>query len=471
MTFFDARTCTPEDAADPATSPKILADMARLRPDLRPVIWGNPACPEVLRGWMREAQAAEAAGLAAPVPPSLRELVPPAQQPPTPVPTMPQPSASVEVAGTPDPADAAVMPSPPRGTGTTSPASHGSDSSSDLAADPAGPAPRPPRRGRRRRVGFALLAALVLGAAGGGFVAGWTLSGEIEARKPAVESTVVEVEVPSYAGTTSVPMPDVRGLDETAAREVLADAGISLDIVEMSSREAAGPEGVVVEQSPAFGTTDPEDVALVVSTQALVPEVDGLDSARLIASLGVLGADVEIVTAYVPGAASGTALSITPTTGEPLPSHVTLTVAEASSSIFLTALDRVDGQCSSTSGQINGVTYPDTVSCAADAEGKETSWVLSRVVDSLEATVGVPDAGDPATRVRVEVFADGVLVGSAEAGYGAPAPLVAPVTGALRVTVRTTLLSGDPDGWASEVVLLGDARAVGGAQAITALDP
>lgn len=434
MAFRDARAYTPAEAADPSSAPSLLAEMARLRPDLRPVLWSNPACPEELRGWMQAAQAAEAAGVPAPVylEPVHTERPPRPAEPPVPVPA-PTPAPASPAASTP-------------------------------AADPA--------RRRRRRVLFAAatIAALVLGAAGGGFVAGWTLSGEIEARKPATENTVVEVEVPSYSSLGQVPMPDIRGLDEAAAREVLADAGIPPEVVAVSTREAAGQENVVVEQTPAFGTTNPTAVTLVLSAPALVPQVDGVDAATLVASLGVLGADVELVTAYVPGAAAGTALSITPAPGEPLPTHVTLTVAEASSSIYLDDLDIVDGQCSSTSAQLNGVTYANSLGCSADADGKETSWVVSRVADSLEATVGVSDDGDPTARVRVEVLADGVLVGSIEAGYGAPAALVAPVTGALRVTIRTTLLGADLTSWNSENAILGDVRVVGGADAITVLD-
>lgn len=476
MAFRDAREFSPVEAADPSIPLDLLAEMARQRPDLRPVIWGNPACPEGLRAWMQAARDAEAAG--SPIPAFVAPVSPPPvlAAPPAP-PADSSPGAPFPLPGSPNGAGSLNSPGSPNGpNGPGSPNAPGSPNGPNSPEKPGslekhGSPEKPGNPKRRRRALFAIgvVAALVLGAAGGGFIAGWTLSGEIEARKPATENKVIEVEVPSYSGLSQVPMPDIRGLDETAAREVLADAGIPPEVVEVTSREAAGPENVVVEQTPAFGTTNPTAVALVVSTKALVPAVDGLDASAIVASLAVLGADVEVIAAYVPGATAGSVLSIVPATGEPLPTHVTLTVAEASSSIYLASLDRVDGRCSATSTQIDGLTYDSSLKCSADGDGEESSWVVSRVVDSLEATVGIPDDGDPATRIRVEVLADGVVVATVEAGYGAPTTLVAPVVGALRLTVRSTLLGGSTS-WATEDVVLGDARLVGGADAIKALD-
>lgn len=369
-------------------------------------------------------------------------------------------------------------PPPPPGPGRT-PATHVPDPppapvpatgapATTLAEPP--PHPVPARRSRRPRW-WAVLAVILLavGTLGGGFLLGWTAQGRYLAGTPSVEPTVIEVAMPRYAGSADVLMPDLRGLDEQAAREVLGDVGIDPALVETSERPAAGTPGVVVEQTPAFGTQDPETVRLVLSAPAAVPEVVGRPLSQVQDELSLLGAQVEVVARYVAGTAAGTVVASVPASGQALSDFVTVEVAEAPSSVYLATLDSVEGGCSRGAAQVNGVAYASSVTCSGDSEGRSSSWLIDRVADRLQATVGVPDEDDPSTTLRVDVFADGVPVGGVDAGYGAPSTLDVPVTGALRLTITVRLTSGDDGSWTRGDVALGDARLVGGAETMAAL--
>jgi hypothetical protein len=337
-------------------------------------------------------------------------------------------------------------------------------------AEPVDPAAKA-RRARRRRGRLVAVAIVLLVPAllGGGFLLGWRAQAESLAKTPSVEPTVVEVPVPQYAEGDEVSMPDLRGMAQQDALEVLGDVGIDAGVVTTSERPAAGTPGVVIEQTPAFGTANPATVQLVLSAPATVPDVVGRSLGDVTNDLALLGAQVEVQSTYVPDATAGTVVSSTPASGATLPDLVTVQVAEAASSVYLATLDDVEGGCSTGSAQVNGVTYDSSLSCSGGTEGSSTSWLIDRVADRLEATVGVPDTGDPTTTMRVDVSADGTPVGGVDAVYGSPATLSVPVTGALRLTVTVRLTSAGQDSWSTAYAVLGDARLTGGADAMTAL--
>lgn len=309
---------------------------------------------------------------------------------------------------------------------------------------------------------FALTAAVA-----GGSVLGWSLASGYQSGQVGESAKVIEVPVPRYAADQQVPMPDVRGLDEDAAREVLSDQGIPADTVEVSTREAAGNPGVVIEQTPSFGTINPVSVALVVSVEAKVPDVKGKTGTEITEQLSQLGAQVAVQLRYVAGATPGAVLEISPVVGSPLPDAVALVVAEPSSSVYLADLSAVNGGCSTGEYSVNGASYANSLSCTGSpptATSKtEFAWVTSRAVDSVTGTVGISDSADPASRIQLEMFADGVAVASVTAGYGSPAPLTATTTGALRISITVTDLTAGT-GYSSAAAILGDVRLVGGVE-------
>lgn len=314
----------------------------------------------------------------------------------------------------------------------------------------------PPRLGRRFLT--ILLGALAL--LSGGVVLGWWIGTNLDASRALPSQQTVTVEVPAVPAVSDALMPDLRGIEEQSAREILGDVGVDVAKVKVTTAQAAGPVELVVSQSPAAGSTVTGDVTLVVSSAALVPKLEGVRLEEAQRQLSLLGAEAVLTRAYRAGSTAGTVLAVDPPAGKPLPSRVSLTIADASSSVYIATVDSVVGGCRSGEVEVNGTPYAHAVTCSARTDGSSTAWVISRLADSFTATVGVPDSGDPAAKVRVTVRADGRTVGTATAAYGKPARLAAKVTGALRLEIIATAL--DPD--ASTDAVLGDARLVGGPQ-------
>lgn len=421
--------------SDPATSATDLAAIARDWPDLRPDVAGHPAAYPALCEWIE----AQAGGRGAVAGAGVRE---------------PEVGASswagdVQWAAAADPAGA---------SGATS-------AKSELSARPAAQK----RQWKWKRLLAGGIALLLVAAFAGGIAVGWTVASENQARQVGTVPEIVEVAVPVFDGSDDAVMPDVRGLNEDTAMEVIADSGIPIGAVSVESRPAAGSPGMVIEQSPAFGTRAPDGVELTISTEAVVPVIEGRPAGEVIADLQVLGAEVETSRVYAAGIPAGQAVAIVPASGDVLPARVTIEIAEPSAAIFLATVRAVEGSCSTGSRTVNGVVYEESLSCRAGEDPVDVAWAVSRVVDAVEGVVGVSDDANPADRVRVEVLADGARVALVEAAYGAPAELRATVTGALRVTVRSTLLSATstrPSG----AVILGDVRLVGGAEAMSVLE-
>lgn len=428
------------DAVDPAATHEVLTAIVRDRPDLRALVAINPAASAEVK-----ASIAAASPAGSPDRDAMRRQAQEADEP-----------------------GADVVPAAPE-----------ADPPDEVSQVPADRLRRIGSRGlmlvrlRRRSSVVAIAAACLLAAFAGGAVTGWTAQAEVQSRRVSAEPRVVEVPVNSQADVDGVLMPDVRGMPLDDARQVIGDAGIAVEALTVDEQPAAGPPGTVVAQTPAFDTADPAAVVLTVSTVAVVPAVEGRPGDEVTDEIALLGAEVETVRQYVPGVPAGTAVGVAPAPGQPLPSAVTLTVAEAGGSAFLTSLRAVDGGCSSGPRDINGTTFENTLSCSTGGigqGGQESAWVVGRHVDVLEASVGVPDDAEPGTTVLVEVLADGAVVTTARASYGTSTPLSARVTGALRLGVRVTLLAtGDTSSFSGGSAALGDARLLGSVDGIAAL--
>lgn len=336
---------------------------------------------------------------------------------------------------------------------------------------PETPAAEPTATGRfrrlfeRRRLLLALAwSLLVLGVVGGSIGFGWWLATNTAVASQALAKPEI-VHVPLVNDLESdVLMPDVRGLTPQDALEVLADAGIDASIVTTTSRPAAGTSGVVLQQTPVFGTPEPAAVELVVSEPAVVPDLTGLDRREAINRLVELGARVEQVAVYDPDAAIDRVVGVEPIAGSALPESVTLTVTAAASSVYFSNLDR-DGYCSTSSTlKINGKSYAQGLVCDSSTSGSDTAWQLGNAVDVVTGTLGIPDTEDAASSVRVQILGDGVLLASVDLVYGSSAPIDLRTTGILNLTFRMTALAG-----ASPDVGLGGLLAQGASAPIAAL--
>lgn len=339
------------------------------------------------------------------------------------------------------------------------------DAPPDSAASAvAGSAPRRPwaRHPRWWLAGAVVLLSLAVFA--GGMVAGWRLFDYTASRRVLPEPSVVTVPAIA-AGAAGVTMPDVRGLTEENARQVIADAGITVTL-NVTTKPWAGAAGLVVAQSPVFDTSGPAEVTLTLSVVAKVPttkERTALDVAREVTALG---SQVTMRRQYKPGATPGSVLSITPATGSPLPTEVTITEAQAAESRYLSELRALEGGCSAGEVKISGPTYPHGLACREDGTGQSV-WLLSRAVDSITGQLGVPDTGDPGARAKVEILVDGAVVLTRTVKYGDPPTAVElTTTGALRLTLRITNTSG----LGRTEVALGDVRLVGDGAALRSLE-
>ncbi len=313
-----------------------------------------------------------------------------------------------------------------------------------------------PKRGHTTLVVGALVAVALLS---GGVVLGWWLGASRDAgvSVPTPSTTVVEVPAAMPLGAV---MPDLRGLDSQVAMQVLSDLGVSAAHVKTTSTPAAGSVGRVFTQNPTRGSAIPQDVSLVLSSAATVPKIvgGGLDEAKR--QLSLLGCEVAITRIYRPGAAPGSVLGVEPVEGTTLPERVSLTVADASTSVFLVNVRTKDGSLSRVDASLGGREYANSASASLPKEGRRVTWVIGKNVDGLSAMVGVPDTGHPGDQVEVTVVADGKPVVTVTAAFGQPSPLFATLTGVTQVEiVAKPLASGSPD--APEVVL-GEGRFIGG---------
>lgn len=340
---------------------------------------------------------------------------------------------------------------------------------SELVHVPAEPPHEPPKRRLSAKAHRRLLVAgaaflAVAAIAGGGVALGWWFATSVVvAGQQNPESEIVHVPVGSALGGGTV-MPDVRGLSPETAMSVLADAGVQVSLVTIDTRPAAGARDLVIEQTPVFGSVAPSEVVLIVSAPASVPDVTGLSSDDATNQLIELGARVEQNEVYVPDAELGVVRAVDPAAGSALPEKVTITVTAEPSSVFLSQLER-SGSCSRASPLLmNGVTYDNGMTCQSTASGRETSWQLSKAVDVLSGTIGVPDSTDPGSTARVQVLGDGVQLAQFDVAYGASQPVELRVSGVLRLTIITTTTSGS-----GVDVGFGDFAALGGSAPIAAL--
>jgi hypothetical protein len=326
---------------------------------------------------------------------------------------------------------------------------HGTD-------DPDAPAPTAHRWVRRLRItGLALLA---VGLFVGGAVVGWVLHDE----DPAAVEVVVDRPVNVAGGTAEGTVPDLVGLTAADAQQALLTAGIAGENLSIELTPAAGAQGIVVGQDPAAGATSTGTVVLHVSTPALVPAVVGVAEADANEQLGRLGAELRINRVFDPAAAEGTVLAVDPAVGAPLGGRVTLTIAGPPSSVFLSALDPVEGSCSVGDANVAGTPLPDSLTCSARRDGVEVSYGLNGRVVALEGGFGLENTEGTSPPMRVRIFdQNGTVLVDQTVGFGELRPIATGLGGALRITIEVTLtgpeasLDDPPVGVLAQIRLIG----------------
>jgi hypothetical protein len=328
----------------------------------------------------------------------------------------------------------------------------------------------PPRWLTARRAGWALLVVGLLGAGitGGWVLRGWLAEPEVRVEAPVIDRPVVVAEAADGAGGT----PNVLGLAESDARQVFANLGIGGDDLVVEEVPAAGQAGLVVGQQPEPGAELAGSATLLVSVAATVPEVVGLQEAEARDTLAALGARVVVERVYRDTAAEGTVVAVAPAAGEPLVDAATLQVAGAPSSVFLADLEPVESGCGTVdSATVNASDVGPSLDCQAGSDQPTVAeYLLNRRVTFFEATVGIDDRTSAPAAAVVRVLVDGAVAAEQRIEFGAATPLRVPVSGGLRL--RIEVVFADPTGECCPDrpdVILGDARLVGGPDAIDAL--
>ncbi|WP_328435347.1 PASTA domain-containing protein [Nocardia puris] len=302
-----------------------------------------------------------------------------------------------------------------------------------------------------RRAAAAALALVLIGLFGTGVAVGFWANNTrlahttVDAADATNGGDAPAVDAPAESGA----VPDVRGLTEDVARQVLADSGSSSARVTTDVRPYAGLPGIVIEQQPAFGALNPETVTLTISAPAAVPAVDGRTEAEIRSQLIELGTQPVFVRRYVPDVAPGTVLGIEPAPGQDLTDTVTVTVADSPATAYVSDLRASENGCSTGSYTQAGAKRDNALSCSVNtrpgARPRATMWEFAGAVDELELTFGLPTDTEPGSSVRVEIFVDGRPSGTVDVAFGSTETLTARISGALQVSMVITPVDGKPE--------------------------
>lgn len=282
---------------------------------------------------------------------------------------------------------------------------------------------------------------------------------------PQITTNMVVVS-PETAGSAAAAaaMPDVEGLDEPAARAVLADAGYPTAAISTITKAAAGPPGRVIAQQPAAGAAPgpKPSVTLTLTRSVPMPNMVGQQREQAARTVSAMYAAARIELISTADRPAGTVIGTVPKAGTAMPAEITLQVSDGGTPVPLSDFSPVDqSRCSRAASDqtVNGTTFSTAFSCRPYPSGEGAAYleyVLGRHATYLELTAGTADQA-PATTSRVQVLVDGTAARTYAVTRGKASPIRVAVTGALRVRIEVST----SDAQAS--VVLGDARVVGSA--------
>ncbi|MDP9905604.1 PASTA domain-containing protein [Arthrobacter bambusae] len=304
-----------------------------------------------------------------------------------------------------------------------------------------------------------------------GLILGWVLRGSLFTDESV--ATDKPSQSPGVEAKATLPMPDVRGLSEADARQVLADAGYDASIVKVSKTPSVVSAGTVAAQDPVAGTMQPVSITLSLPSPAVMPEIVGKDVGEASKSLAALGAQPIVKRIFDAKAGPGSVISTDPASGSPLTAAPTLTVASTPASSPLSAL-KGTGSCGSvTSGSVNGTAITTGVRCAGYSKEETTFWILGRGLSRLKGVVGIDDSSNSKARVKVTITADGKPLVDQEISYGQSVNLDADVSGVLRLELKVSDANAGTGSNSSSnetpYLTIGNAVLLGSEEAVAAL--
>lgn len=314
------------------------------------------------------------------------------------------------------------------------------------------------RTGIRNVVLVVGVSLLTLSLIAGSIVIGWASANSlVVSTQSNPQPEVITIALPDYQPGANVRMPDVRGLTVERAQQAIVDAGVPISLVSVTTQPAAGLPGVVIQQTPVFGTANPTAAQIVVSEPAVMPEVIGLKATDVIASLQSLGARVTQQRAYVPGATVGTVVSVDAAAGETVPEAVTVVIADSPYSLALHDIRTSSGNSGSDfSVLVGGTSFDRAITLSTSSSASTTAWSFGGKVTLVQGAVGVEDGTNADYRTEVVFRLDGAELGRVTVVPGAATAFSYNVSGGSTFTIERTRIAS-----ASGSILLLDTALLG----------
>lgn len=274
----------------------------------------------------------------------------------------------------------------------------------------------------------------------------------------APSSTDASITVEPAAPSSSVPeeqqepasaeMPDLIGLSESEARDVLADNAIDGPTVE--ERPSFEAPGTVIDQVPSAGRVVSGTVSVVVSVAfPPMPDFVGEDVSSVRKWTDELDIDLRIEERLTIESADGTVLEQIPVANSEVGRELAIVVADEPLLVFLAEFEgRLDSLYYDIETiDMNGVTYTNTPTLSkARSSRTAAGWVsynLSRDWQTLVVQLGIDDsAGSLDAASKIEFRGDGELLEEATVRFGEVVEVEVDVSGVLRLEIIRTNITG-----------------------------
>lgn len=312
------------------------------------------------------------------------------------------------------------------------------------------------RRARARRAGLLLVALALVGA---GSLLGWYLRGWVPGGGVGKEEVKVSRPVAVESGTVKDgTAPNVLGLGVDEARQALSDSGVEASGITVKQIPFVAAEGSVVEQVPApaaplFPATKAE---LRVAKPATVPDLTGLSADEARQRLAAIGAGITTTVRYESSTKPGTVSRSNPAAGQPATARVSVVVSEAPSSVNVSELDAVTGDCSVEDVTLHGADAPGALVCSAGGAPIKQQYDTNDKVTGFGATLALADGSPAGARGRLIVREGKRVAGTFDtSGPGTKVEVPLKGDGRLTLEVDTGRGSGTVD------IVLADARILG----------
>jgi hypothetical protein len=172
-------------------------------------------------------------------------------------------------------------------------------------------------------------------------------------------------------------------------------------------------------------------------------DVVGLNLADATAKLRQSGKTVTVKEVIDTTKPDGTVINATPSA---TPNDVTVTVARGPVVRFLDTIAAISGGVSWGTVDVSGTPHPHSTSASmgssSGCQADIIDYDLGRDYRRLQVLTGLTDTSPTDLRVRFDLFVDGSPVGTVDSGFGEDHPLDVDVTGALRLRLSMSYLSG-----------------------------